>query len=110
MAVKSVDLKSAERVHLVRPQPEPVHPRVDHHVAGPIRRNLLPARDLLRRVEHRPRRQAERGLDVIRADAVKHDQARVRRQVAKLLRLRPGRDEEVAAARLDQRLRGLARA
>ena len=47
---------------------------------------------------------------VIRADAVKDDQAALSGQVAERLGLGPGRDEEVAAARFDQRLGRLARA
>ena len=77
---------------------------------GAARRDLLPARDLLGGVEARARARRQRRLDIVRPDAVEHDQLRIRGNGAERFGLGPGRDEEVAAARLVQRLHRLARA
>ena len=110
MAVQRVDRQAVEHTDLGRPQPEPVHAGVDHHVAGAARSDFLPASDLLDRVQARPRGQPQRRLDIVRPDAVQHDEADVLRQIAKRLGFRPGRHEEIAAAGFDQRFRRFARA
>src|SRR4051794_2918623 len=92
-----------------RPKAKAIHARVDHHVARAVWSNLFPSRHLLSAVEARPSRQAQRGLGVVRTHAVQDDKADALRQVTQLLGLGPGRDEEVAAAGLDQRLCRLTR-
>ena len=110
MAVQRVDRQAVERIDLGWPQTEPVHACVDHHVAGTVGRDLLPARDLFDGVQARPRSNRPRCLRIVRSDAVKHHQADALRQIAQRLGFGPGRHEKVAAARLDQRFGRLARA
>src|SRR4029079_4861038 len=89
---------------------EAVHPRVDHDIARLIGRELLPAADLLWGVEAGPGREGPRRVCVVRADAVEDNDAGAERKRAQGFGFRPGRHEEVAAARLVQRLRAFARA
>ena len=109
VAVKRVDCETFERTDVGPAQPQPVHARIHHHVAGAAGRDLLPASDLLDGVQAGPRWQLRGGIDVGRADPMKHHQADALRQIAERLGLGPGGDEEVAAARLDQRLGRLPR-
>ncbi len=107
MAVQGLDREPVERRDLVRPKPEAIHPCVDHHVARPIGRDILPPSNLFDRVEHRARIQLQRSFDIGRTDAVKDGKTRPFRNLPKLLRFRPDGDEEVPAAGAVQRVHGL---
>ena len=91
-------------------RPEPIHASVDHHVARPIRRDRFPARDLFDAVEGGSSVRCQRGFDIVGPDAVENGQARPIRYRAELFRFGPGRDEEIAGPRLEQRRHRFARA
>src|SRR5215218_9302754 len=98
MAVQRLDRESVESVDLGGSKTEAIDAGIDHHVAGAARCDLLPAGDLLDRVQASPRTDAQRSFAVVRADAMKDDQACLIRKVAERLSLSPGGHEEVAAA------------
>ena len=110
MAHQRVDLEAVEAADLVKPQPQPVHPGVDHHVARPPGRDVLPASDLLDAVEYRPRPGGERDLDVARTRSVEHGEVHAVWERAQLLGFRPARHIEGPAAGLEQRPHRPARA
>lgn len=88
---------------------QPVHARIDHDITGaPCR---LPAGDLLRRVQYRPRAGGKRRLHVRGSHPVKDGEARVLWQKRlDLDRLCPSRDEKIAASRIEQTCRDINRA
>src|SRR5215217_2897026 len=96
MAVQRLDREPIESVDLDGAKTEAIDAGIDHHVAGAPQRNLLPAGDLLDRVQARPRTDAQRSFAVIRTDAMKNDEACVVGKVAERLSLSPGGNEEVA--------------
>jgi hypothetical protein len=104
MAVKSIDLESLERSHLIEPNTKPVHSCVDHHIAWPIRRNLLPSGDLLEAIEAWPRVAAESSLDIVSPEPVKNDEIHVPGEMVEFCSLGPSRNEEIAAPCLHQEL------
>ncbi len=110
MAVERVDRESHERRDLIRPEPEAVHTRVDHHVAWAGRCRFLPARDLHDGVEHWRCRGLQSGTHIVRPHAVKHRKPSPFRNLSKFLGLRPDRNEEVAAACAMERIHRLTRA
>ena len=63
---------TSSREDLVDPQPESAHTGIDHQIARPPRRNLLPPRDLRRRAEHRPRGARQCRHNVIGPNPVEH--------------------------------------
>src|SRR5205823_8560636 len=77
VAVQRVDRQDGDLRDLLWTKAEPVHPRVDHHVAFASPRNLAPPLHLLYRVEARARFDGERGIDVAGSDPVQDDQVRV---------------------------------
>ena len=104
MAHHRLDDDTAPHTDLFGPQPKPVHPGIDHQVARPIGRDLLPPRDLLGRVEHRPRATRQRCFDIVGPDSVEHAQRATIRQRPQLRRLVPRRHKEVPAPGLGQHL------
>ncbi len=91
-------------------QSQPVHPRIDHHVARAPFPGMAPARDLFDAVEHRTRRQHTRRHHVGLADAVEHRQRYPPGQRHQRRGLGPGRDEEETASGVGEMVHDRTRA